>query len=261
MASTLKILTQRGEKRYKKQLALIPYFFTFANALFGFISVIAALKGNFILAASYIGAAACMDACDGRLARAFGSTSYLGAELDALCDAISFCCAPPLLLYCFFQDSVGYAGTVILGSYLCAGLFRLAKFNSTSSNSYNGYFSGLSTPVSAFFLASIILYYDWIKCYYHMSWLLHPTSILVLVIILSLLMISTIPFPSFKNYHFELVSSFHYLILLLLLVAVCRHYSLPSLFLVILLYIVSSVSYWFFSLSKQHINSYKEQLL
>lgn len=259
MAFTLKAITQLGEKRYKRQLALIPYFFTFANALFGFISVIAALKGNFILAASYIGAAACMDACDGRLARAFGSTSYLGAELDALCDAVSFCCAPPLLLYCFYQDSVGYAGTIILGSYLCAGLFRLAKFN-TTHNSYNGYFSGLSTPVSAFFLASIILYYDWIKCYYHMSWLLHPTSIFILVIVLSLLMISTIPFPSFKNYHFGGLSSFHYVIPLLFTLAICRHYSLPTLFLVISLYILSSVLSWFFSVSKQHITNYKEQL-
>jgi CDP-diacylglycerol---serine O-phosphatidyltransferase len=147
MAFTLKAVTKMGKKRYKESLHIIPYFFTFANALFGFLSVIAALKGNFILAASYIGLAACMDACDGRLARAFGSTSYLGAELDGLCDAISFCCAPPILLYCFYQDTMGIVGLAILGSYLCAGLFRLAKFNTTKTT-YNGYFSGLSTPAT-----------------------------------------------------------------------------------------------------------------
>ena len=255
MALTLKAVTTMGKKRYKKSLYIIPYFFTFANALFGFLSVIAALKGNFVLAASYIGLAACMDACDGRLARAFGSTSYLGAELDGLCDAISFCCAPPILLYCFYQDIMGMVGLSILASYLFAGLFRLAKFNTTVPE-YNGYFSGLSTPVSAFFLASIIAYYDWMK-FHNMSWLLHPTSIFILVIILSLLMISTIPFPSFKNYKLCLSASSIYLIPVSGLLVLCWHYNLPTIFLVTSLYIISSLLYWIFSAGKQLLNNLK----
>jgi CDP-diacylglycerol---serine O-phosphatidyltransferase len=256
MALTLKAVTQLGKKRYKKSLSIIPYFFTFANALFGFLSVIAALKGNFVLAASYIGLAACMDACDGRLARAFGSASYLGAELDGLCDAVSFCCAPPILLYCFYQDIMGMVGLIILSSYLCAGLFRLAKFNTTPSP-YNGYFSGLSTPVSAFFLASLIVYYDWIK-FHNMSWLLHPTSIFILVIILSLLMLSTIPFPSFKNYKLCLSSCYIYLVPVFCLLLICWKYHLPTIFLAISLYIVSSLLYWIFSASKQFLNNHRE---
>lgn len=252
MAFTLKV--KFTENRYKKQLSLIPYFFTFANALFGFLSVIAALKGNFIQAASYIGVAACMDACDGRLARALGTTSYLGAELDGLCDAISFCCAPPILLYCFYQEMIGYIGTIVLATYLCAGLFRLAKFNTTKNN-FNGYFSGLSTPISAFFLASIVLYYDWIK-FYHMSWLLHPTSIFVLLIVLSLLMISTIPFPSFKNYQFGFSAYYVYLIPLGGLWAICWHYSFPTVFLLLCVYILSSIICWFFSMSKNLFKNY-----
>jgi CDP-diacylglycerol---serine O-phosphatidyltransferase len=249
MALTLKAVTAMGKKRYKKSLYIIPYFFTFANALFGFLSVIAALKGRFILAASYIGLAACMDACDGRLARAFGSTSYFGAELDGLCDAISFCCAPPILLYCFYQDIMGVIGVSILGAYLCAGLFRLAKFN-TRTSIYNGYFSGLSTPVSAFFLASLIVYYDWMKIH-NMNWLLHPTSIFILVIILSLLMISTIPFPSFKNYKLCLSSWYLYGIPVCIVLAICWHYKLPTLFLVVALYIMSSLLFWIYSATKQ----------
>ncbi len=244
-----------GKKRYKKSLFIIPYCFTFANALFGFLSLIAALKGNFILAASYIGLAACMDACDGRLARAFGSTSYLGAELDGLCDAISFCCAPPILLYCFYQDFMGIIGVSILGAYLCAGLFRLAKFN-TISNQFSGYFSGLSTPVSAFFLASLIVYYDWMKIH-HMSWLLHPIGICAVVIILSLLMISTIPFPSFKNYTLYLSPSLLYIFPIFGLLFFCWYHQLPTVFLATALYIISSLLYWLLSALKQFLYTYK----
>jgi CDP-diacylglycerol---serine O-phosphatidyltransferase len=256
MALILKAVAKIDKKKYKKSLSMIPYFFTFANALFGFLSLIAALKGNFILAASYIGLAACMDACDGRLARAFGSTSYLGAELDGLCDAISFCCAPPVLLYCFYQDNIGVIGVIIFGLYLCAGLFRLAKFNTTTPP-YNGYFSGLSTPVSAFFLASLIVYYDSMKLH-RMSWLLHPTSILILVIILALLMLSTIPFPSFKNYKICLSSCYIYLLPLGGLLAISLHYQLPTIFLVLSLYILSSLLLWIYSASKQFLITCKE---
>ena len=87
MAITLRAVAQMSTKRCKKSLFLIPFCFTFANAFFGFLSVIEALRGNVMLSALCIGFAACADALDGRLARALGSSSYLGAELDALCDA------------------------------------------------------------------------------------------------------------------------------------------------------------------------------
>ena len=74
----------------KKNLFIIPFLFTFGNALCGFMSVIKTLDEEYLLAALFILLAALMDLCDGRLARWFGSTSVLGMELDSLCDAISF---------------------------------------------------------------------------------------------------------------------------------------------------------------------------
>lgn len=250
MGFTLKAVSQLKKQKYRKSLFIIPYFFTFANALFGFLSVIAALKGNFFLAASYIGLAACMDCFDGRLARALGSCSYLGAELDGLCDAISFCCAPPILIYCFYQDIMGVFGVAILGMYLCAGLFRLAKFN-TMPATYYGYFSGLSTPVSAFFLTSFIVYYDWMKIH-HMSWFLQPTGICMIVIVLSLLMISTIPFPSFKNYKLDPFTAPFYLVVFGLLIIICWKLQVPTIFLLLLGYIISSLVHWVYTQSKYY---------
>src|SRR5262245_44761503 len=94
----------------KKKLFIIPFLFTFGNALCGFMSVIKTLDEEFMLAAFFILLAALMDLCDGRLARWFGSTSVLGMELDSLCDAISFCFAPAILLYSWSLYHLDYAG-------------------------------------------------------------------------------------------------------------------------------------------------------
>lgn len=241
MAITLRAVAQMSSKRCKNSLFVIPYFFTFANAFFGFLSVIEALQGNIVQAACCIGLAACADAFDGRLARAFGSSSYFGAELDGLCDAISFCCAPTILIYSLFQDRMSFFGISILGLYLCAGLFRLAKFNVTQS-SCNAYFSGLATPISAFFLATLVLYYDWF-CSSLFWFLVHDYGIVCVVGILSVLMVSTIPFPSFKKADYD-PSVWYCMVFLCLLCAFAAFYGeMPILFSLLASYISFSIFY------------------
>ena len=238
MAITLRAVARMSTKRCKKSLFLIPFCFTFANALFGFLSVIEALRGNLMLSAFCIGFAACADALDGRLARALGLSSCLGAELDALCDAISFCCAPTILMYSVFQESMSAFGIALLGIYLCAGLFRLAKFNVTKS-SCSAYFSGLSTPVSAFFLATLVLYFDWFS--QSTFWfLVDPRGINFVIGALSLLMISTIPFPSFKN-RFSLSRVYGTLLVIVASVVLSVGASIPLLILLQGLYIGSAL--------------------
>lgn len=180
----------------KKNLFLIPFFFTFANAFCGFISVIKTLDEAYIIAALFILLAACMDLCDGRLARIFGSTSVLGMELDSLCDAISFCFAPAILIYSWSLYQLGFAGVIVLGLYLCTGLFRLARFNTYSIDQATS-FVGLPTTMAAFFLANIVIYENWIS---HSAFktILKADRIAFLVTIIALLMISTIKFPSSK---------------------------------------------------------------
>ena len=102
-----------------------------------------------------------MDLCDGRLARYFGSTSVLGMELDSLCDAISFCFAPAILLYSWSLYQLGIAGMVVLGLYLCSGLFRLARFNIISITQVTS-FVGLPTTIAAFFFANVVMYEKWL---------------------------------------------------------------------------------------------------
>ena len=172
----------------KKNLFLIPYFFTYMNAVFGLISILRALEGDYFASGGYILLAACMDAFDGRLARALGSSSYFGMELDSLCDAISFCLAPAVLLYSWHLGSIGFVGTAVLAFYLCAGLFRLARFNCKGSECVQT-FTGLPTTAAAFFIASLVMFNIDVK----------NGFLFVFVVIISSLMVSSIGMPSFKK--------------------------------------------------------------
>jgi len=189
---SMKVLKQRGRKR----LSFIPNFFTLSNALFGFLSVIAALDNNSTMAAYCLVAAAVMDCLDGRLARALGTTSSLGMELDSLCDAISFCFAPTILLYSWSLYQGHGISLVVLVIYLWAGLFRLAKFNASSGGAPY-HFEGLPTTVASFFIAQYVLQFEWLRgsLLYPLAW---PSTMVALPLVLAILKISTIPFSSFK---------------------------------------------------------------
>lgn len=181
----------------KRSAFVVPYFFTFANACLGLGAVLYAIEGSFLLSAYCIMTAALVDAFDGRLARALGSTSQLGMELDSLCDAISFCFAPALVLYCFQLERAGFLGLLVCGLYLCCGLFRLARFNNIGGCP-GGFFAGLPTTMAALICAAFILH----ACHVMPEaavWFGEPISLVCFVSILAYLMISRIRFPSFKQ--------------------------------------------------------------
>ena len=197
------------EKHFKKTVITkrvktgVPFLFTFANALFGFLSIIKTIEGDFLAAALCIIAAVIMDGCDGRLARYFNTSGELGSELDSLCDAISFCLAPCVLLYSWYLhhfNTIGLFG-VVLGLYLCAGLFRLARFNTLIHDDLvdqSVFYSGLPSTIAAFFIAVLIAYDAFlVDSFVHR--LLTAKIMAGLIILLALLMISTFSFPVFKK--------------------------------------------------------------
>lgn len=191
--------TKRSAWQNRQKLrATVPNLLTLGNACFGFFSIMQASTGNVIAAAYCIVIAAIFDFLDGRIARYFSCVSYLGAELDSLCDAVSFCVAPAILLYSYCLQESGIRAIVVLTIYLCAGLFRLARFNA-SRNYATSFFSGLPTPMAACFLASIVMYHTWLSK--QGLFFVEPKGLMTLTILIALLMISTIPFPSFKVAH------------------------------------------------------------
>jgi len=162
-------------------------------------SVLYALDDKFMAAAYCIIVAAFFDGMDGKLARAFDSCSTLGMELDSLCDAISFCFAPAILLYSWSLSSGNIVGLIFVGAYLCAGLFRLAKFNIVSHENKN-FFVGLPTTIASLWVAGFVIASSWLET---SRWylLLKPGHVIVIIAMLALLMVSHVRFPSFKSKH------------------------------------------------------------
>lgn len=181
------------KKHIYKGLQILPNLFTLGNAFFGFCSVIFATYSEFEAAAYFILVGALFDALDGRVARLAKATSKLGMELDSLSDAVTFCLAPAVLVYLWQLNIAGALGLFTAASFLLAGLLRLARFNVTHSQQ-TYFFMGMPTPIAGCFLASLAA-----NMQNTILLPLHIWMLVGLVLLLSLLMISTIPFPSFKH--------------------------------------------------------------
>lgn len=233
------ILKHLRQRTNKKNFFFIPFIFTFLNALFGLFSVVKTVDEQFALAAYCILFAVCMDFCDGKLARAFNSCSAVGMELDSLCDAISFCFAPAMLLYGWKLHEYGIVGLLGVGIYLCCGLLRLAKFNANVMNSQL-HFVGLPTTLAAFLIANLILAAPWIE-QSSFSILLSASSILALTVALSVLMLSSIVFLSLKKVTVRALIRNKLLIVSLAFALLLLARGYPMVFLGTLIYILSSL--------------------
>ncbi|KKP27256.1 MAG: CDP-diacylglycerol-serine O-phosphatidyltransferase [candidate division TM6 bacterium GW2011_GWF2_30_66] len=243
------------KKRGKQNLFVVPFLFTFANAVFGLLSVIKTLEADFVAAAYCIILAAVMDFFDGKLARAFKTTSCLGMELDSLCDAISFCFAPAILLYSWYFCNFGIFGTFLVCLYLCFGLLRLAKFNIISLNKEQNlsYFIGLPTTLAAFFISTLIIRFEIISNKIF-PFLQNPIYMFLLIFCISGLMISSVKFLSLKKLNYKLLL-FAGSIGIIIYVP-CFLAGLPLLFIGILSYTLSSVIYYVFSNSLRFLNKF-----
>ena len=143
------------------------------------------------------------DMLDGRLARFGGHDSAFGREFDSLADIISFGMAPAMLLsraVLFpLPNNIGWAIALI---YLICGAMRLAKFNCLAvlpkKPGDSTDFHGLPIPMAAGFIASLTFLL--IDLYQNDHELGVWKFVLAGVMLgLSLLMISTIRYPSFKK--------------------------------------------------------------
>jgi CDP-diacylglycerol--serine O-phosphatidyltransferase len=177
----------------ERGLHILPNIFTLGNAFFGFCSVVFATAGDFVAAAYCILAGASMDSLDGRIARLAKTTSPLGMQLDSLCDGVSFCLAPAILMYLWQLKRAGLFGLCICALFLMAGLLRLARFNLTHEEQ-TIFFLGVPTPVAGCFLAALLL--NTSNLIFKPLWLI---LLMLFVIVLAGLMVSPIPFPTFKH--------------------------------------------------------------
>jgi CDP-diacylglycerol--serine O-phosphatidyltransferase len=151
-------MTAEPNQRFERTRVLLPNGFTLLNLFLGIFAIVAASRGNYSSAATYIVFGAIADAIDGRIARATRSGSRFGAELDSLVDAISFGLAPAMLMFFAVLNQHGWEWVFCFFYTMCA-VIRLARFNVEQAGRAKTHFHGLPSPMAGVTLAT----YYWFR--------------------------------------------------------------------------------------------------
>jgi len=160
---------RRRKRRHRRKLmlAVLPTMLTLSNGVCGLGSIAVAVSGDdlgwpleqkLFASGMLIFGGMLFDALDGSAARMTGQESQFGAELDSLCDAVTFGTAPAVIIWRIsdalpqrFLWAVGVLFT------LCV-LIRLARFNveAAEEDSHEA-FEGLPSPAAAGTLAAFAI--------------------------------------------------------------------------------------------------------
>jgi CDP-diacylglycerol--serine O-phosphatidyltransferase len=178
----------------QKRLAFfLPNIFTALNLGCGFVAILLASEGEFYMACLAIALGSIFDAVDGRVARMTGTESAFGEQFDSLSDLVSFGIAPGLIFYFKFFSDLGRAGVLCAFIFTLCGALRLARFNANIEVSDPNNFQGMPIPGAATALIGYtLLALDF-------GYLNNQFFTIPYVIFYAILMISNIPFPSFKS--------------------------------------------------------------
>ena len=201
----------REREGMRRAVVLLPNGFTLFNLFCGIFAIVLSSRGNFNLAATFVVAGGIADGLDGRVARATGTGSKFGEELDSLVDAISFGLAPGLMMYFAVLNQTNWQWLLVFIFTSCA-VMRLARFNVEQAGRKKTYFHGLPSPAAGLTLATyywfsqtdlysqtVILFTDGATLK-DLPW---QTLLSFLMAILAALMISNVPYPAFPAVGFK----------------------------------------------------------
>ena len=188
----------------RRAVVLLPNGFTLFNLFCGIYAVVLASRGRFGTAAFFIVLGGVADSLDGRIARATGTGSRFGEELDSLVDAISFGLAPALIMYFAALKTDGNDWIYVFIFASCA-VIRLARFNVEQAGRAKTHFHGLPSPAAGMTLATYYwfsqtsLYNDTVifftdnRTLAELPW---HTILRWLMVGLAYFMISDVPYPA-----------------------------------------------------------------
>lgn len=188
----------------RRAVIYLPNGFTLFNLFCGIFAIVLSSRLAFGKAALFVFLGGIADALDGRVARATGSGSRMGEELDSLVDAISFGFAPAMIMYFAVLNTENWEWLFVFLFTACAVL-RLARFNVEQAGRAKTYFHGLPSPAAGLTLATyywfsqtplynqaIILFTD-NKTLSELPW---HTILPGLMGLLAVLMVSNVPYPA-----------------------------------------------------------------
>jgi CDP-diacylglycerol--serine O-phosphatidyltransferase len=239
-----------------RSVAVLPTLFTLGNLVCGFFAIVVAARidrphtevpprpdaislqspadlrtafnpdddtHNCMLSGWLIFLAMIFDALDGHVARLARTTSDFGAQLDSLCDAVTFGIAPAFLLvkmcpsFTIHHSNVVW---VIAAAYACCTILRLARFNvETAEEDSHMFFSGLPSPAAAASIAGFaILFYELRR--EENTWLDITVQrfLPLFAIVVALLMVSRIPYPHIVNQLLRGQRSFGHVVMLVFVI-------------------------------------------
>ncbi len=199
---------------------------------------------NLMLSGALILLAMLFDAVDGQIARITRATSDFGAQLDSLCDLVSFGVAPAILLVkmCpqftyWHRDAVWCIAAV----FACCAALRLARFNVESdSDDDHTMFAGLPTPAAAAVIGSFaILSYSlrnenavFTNENFRLYDLWMQRLVPIFALVISVLMVSRLPYPHPLTQFVRGQRSFAHLIAIvfsLMAILIVWNYAIPLL--------------------------------
>lgn len=236
------------------RIYFLPNLMTAGNLFCGFMAIVQCIQarlaetsltgdysglnsaGHYKYAVWLIFGAAGFDMLDGRLARMGGRESLFGAEFDSLADVISFGMAPALLmLYLIISPTQGIEwfrniGWFVGFVYLLCAAMRLARFNVITNpllhpgkKDSGRDFVGLPVPAAAATVAATVLFL--LKLAESdrslKAWALTMPFLMLLV---AMLMMSTVRYPSGKNVDLQTQTKLRPFILLLTVIGLVIFY-------------------------------------
>ena len=185
----------------KKARIILPNAITLIGVCIGLTWIKFAIDGKFAIAIIAILFAGLMDALDGRIARLIKGTSKMGKELDSLGDVISFGVAPALIMYFWNLQYLDKLGWFVCLTYVVCVALRLARFNVNTEEEISwkdNFFEGLPSPAGGILvLMPLIISFSGLEKF--LFKINYDFLVPALFIIISILLISTIPTYSFKK--------------------------------------------------------------
>ena len=185
----------------KKARMILPNAITLIGVCIGLSSIKFALDGKFALAVVAILFASLMDALDGRIARLIKATSEMGKELDSLGDVISFGVAPAFIMYFWNLQYLDKLGWFVCLIYVVCVALRLARFNINSNEEpswKDNFFEGVPAPAGGIvvLMPLILSFSGFGEIFFKIN---YEIIVPAFFIVVSVLLISTIPTYSFKK--------------------------------------------------------------
>ncbi len=188
-----------GRRVSRRGVYLLPNLFTTGALFCGFYAIVASINGLFEKSALALFLAAILDSLDGRVARLTHTQSDFGAEYDSLSDLVAFGVAPALMVYTWSLSGIGKIGWMASFFFMACAALRLARFNSQIPSQDKRFFVGLPSPSAAGLLVTFV----WVG--FDMGWDGQVLAgwVILLTVFAACLMVSNLPYYSFKEIDYK----------------------------------------------------------